>query len=109
MWEGKATEEHRKESRILSTLSGTERNGVNRIKSQERYVKYGVIGVRVCDSSGGCNQGTRKPHVAEDRLFVDGEMLGVAQARVSDFRIRQAGASYNCRASWTSARFYSLR
>ena len=51
------------------------------------------------------NQDTRKPYVAEGRVFVDGEILGVAQARVSNVGIRQGSASCSGRASWLSTRF----
>ena len=67
---GEATEEHRKDGRILSTSSETEKRGKTGSKVK-RYVKYSVIGVRVCDSSSGFNQDTRKPHVTEDRVFGD--------------------------------------
>lgn len=41
--------------------------------------------------------------MARGRLFVDGEILGVVQARESNVGIRQAGARYNCRTPCASA------
>ena len=43
MWEGEAIEEHRKDGRILSTLSETEKRCKTGSKDK-RYVKYSVIG-----------------------------------------------------------------
>jgi hypothetical protein len=46
--------------------------------------------------------------VAESRVLGDGEnMLGVAQARVSNAGIRQAGASYNGRTSCMRDAFFT--
>lgn len=51
------------------------------------------------------NQDTRKPHVAESRVFVDGEIFDVAQARVSNVGVKQGDASYSGRTPCPPARF----
>jgi hypothetical protein len=98
---GEATEKHRKDGRVLSTLGETEKRCKTGSKDK-RYVKYSVIGECV-DSSRGFNQDTRIPRGGEGRVFVDGEVLGVAQARVSNVGIRQASASYKDRMQCTFA------
>ena len=63
----------------------------------------------MCGSSGGFNQDARKAFVEEGQVFVDGEMLGVARAQVSNVWVRQAGMSYNGRIPICRGVFYSLR
>ena len=83
VWGGEATEEHRKNGRILSMSRETEKRSKTGSKVK-RYAKYSVIGAS--DSSGRFNQDTRKPHVTEGQCWVTvtENMLDVARARVSN-------------------------
>jgi len=65
VWGGEATEEHRKVGRILSTSSETERKG---LKQDQKSRDTSNIVKLEFDSSGGFNQDTRKPRVAEGRV-----------------------------------------